>query len=253
MTASVASHLGTLPQPLADALDTTFGSVVEHYLKTEWDDAQVDAGRFCEAALRYLEWKVAGKYTPIDGKHKPNRKTTVARAINDTSLPPSLRAQMPQSIELVMDFRNNRNVAHLGAIDANKMDANCVVQNVTWIVGEIVRVETNQPVAEVQRLLDQLAERHIPLVQVVNGRPVMLRPEMQASEKAVVLLYQQAKPVSIGVLREWVGYANATRWRKVVLTDLEKHAFVHIDAGEVFLLHPGEAEAQRLLLAAGGL
>jgi hypothetical protein len=254
VTVSVASHLGTVPQPLADALDKTFGSVMEHYLKTEWDDAQVDAGRFCEAALRYLEWKMTGNYTPIDGKRKPNRKTTVAQAINDTSLPPSLRAQMPQGIELVMDFRNNRNVAHLGAIDANKMDANCVVQNVNWIVGEIVRVEANRPVAEIQHLLDQLAERHIPLVQVVKGRPVMLRPEMQASEKALILLYQQAKAVPIGVLREWVGYGNATRWRKVVLADLEKRALVHIDdEGEVMLLHPGEAEAQRLVLAAGGL
>ena len=226
---------------------------MEHYLKAEWDDAQVDAGRFCEATLRYLEWKMTGTFTPIDGKSKPSRKATVNKAINDTSLPPSLRAQIPQSVELTMDFRNNRNAAHLGNVDANKMDANCVVQNVTWMAGEIVRVETSQPAAQVQRLLDQLAERHVPLVQTINGRPVMLRPEMQAGDKALVLLYQQAKPVPINTLCQWAAYGNTSRWRDVVIKGLQKQAYVYVDNGEVTLLYPGETEAQRLIMAAGGL
>ncbi len=116
-----------------------------HFLKGEWDDAQVDAGRFCDAALRYLEFRMTGSFTPIDGKSKPNRKTTVNKARQDTALPPSLRSQIPQSVELTMDFRNNRNSAHLGNIDANKLDATTVVQNVTWIIEEIVRLETQNP------------------------------------------------------------------------------------------------------------
>ncbi|WP_147448110.1 hypothetical protein [Solirubrobacter pauli] len=226
---------------------------MDHFLKGEWDDAQVDAGRFCEAALRYLEWKMAGTFTAIDGKSKPNRKTTVNKAQQDTSLAPSLRAQIPQSIELTMDFRNNRNTAHLGNIDANKMDATCVVQNVTWVVGEIVRLETQKPPAEVQRLLDQLAERHVPLVQTVNGRPVILDPGMGASDKALVLLYQQAKPVPIHTLRQWAEYGNSSRWTSTVIRGLEKKRQVHVDSGNVALLIPGEAKAQQLILDAGGL
>jgi hypothetical protein len=253
VTVTLAEHLATLPQDLAEAISDTYRSVMNHFLTGEWDDAQVDAGRFCEAALRYLEWKMAASFTPIDGKSKPNRKVTVNKAANDTGLPPTLRAQLPQSIELVMDFRNNRNSAHLGNIDANKMDATCVVQNVTWMVGEIVRLETNQPISNVQVLLDQLAERHVPLVQTVNGRPIVIRPGMDAADKAVVLLYQRAESVPIQTLREWTGYRNATRWRDTILRGLRRKAFVHVENGNVTLLYPGEAHAQKLILAAGGL
>jgi predicted Zn-ribbon and HTH transcriptional regulator len=76
---------------------------------------------------------------------------------------------------------------------------------------------------------------------------------MKAGEKALVLLYQQAKPVSINTLCEWASYGNASRWRSVVIKELQKRAYVYVESGEVILLHPGEAEAQRLIMAAGGL
>jgi hypothetical protein len=251
---SVADHLPSVPPQLASAISETYRATMDHFLKMEWDDAQVDAGRFCEAALRYLELKLTGSFTPIDGKSKPNRGFVAGKAKNDTTLPPSLRAQMPQSIELVMDFRNNRNSAHLGDIDANKMDAACVVQIATWVVGEILRIETNKPSVEVQAVLDKLAERHVPLVQMVGDRPVVLAQGLLAADRAIVLLYQQGRPVPTHVLREWAEYAHASRWRTVVLRGLARKKFVHVtERDEVALLHPGESAAQRILLAAGGL
>jgi hypothetical protein len=246
-------HLTTVPNDLAAALNSTYREVMGHFLREEWDDAQVDAGRFCEAALRYLEFKMTRSFTPIDGKSKPDRKATVNKAKQDTALAPSLRAQMTQSIELTMDFRNNRNSAHLGNIDANKMDAATAVQNVTWMVGEIVRLETQKPPTEVQRLLDQLAERHVPLVQTVNDRPIVLQPKMDAGNKVLVILYQRAKPVPVRKLQAWVGYVNGTRWRDTVLRGLQKKALIHVENDEVTLLYPGEAAAQKLVLEAGGL
>lgn len=248
----LTAHLQTLPGELSAAVDTTYRAMMNHYLLAEWDDTQVDAGRFCEAILRFLEWKMSGSYTPIDGKSKPNRKATLAKATNDTALAPSLRAQVVASIDLIMDFRNNRNSAHLGNIDANRMDANSVVQNATWVVGELIRLETNQPASAVQRLLDQLSERHIPLVQIVNDRPVLLNTKLEASDKALVLLYQWTEPIEIETLREWVGYGNPSRWRKVVLPKLQKEARIHVESGLVNLLIPGEARASGVILASDG-
>lgn len=248
---NLRSHLASVPSDLTKALDQSYSATIDHYVKEEWDDAQVDAGRLCEAVLRYLEWKMEGSYTAIDGKKKPNRKTVVSAALNDTALPATLRAQVPQGVELVTDFRNNRNSAHLGDIDANKMDCACVVQVTTWIVGEIVRLETNKPVAELQAVLDQLAERHVPLVQKVGDQPVVLAPDMGAADRAIVLLYQHGTAVPIQRLRDWAEYGNSTRWRDRVIKGLQRKKFVHVSkGGEVSLLHPGEQEAQKLLLAA---
>lgn len=254
MTLNLSSHFGALPRDLGEALGVTYRDTMDHFLKMEWDDTQVDTGRLCEAMLRYLEWKMSGSYTPIDGKSKPKRKNVIGKAANDTKLPPSLRAQMPQAIELTLDFRNNRNSAHLGDIDANKLDASTVVSAATWMIAEVVRLETRKPPGEVQALIDRLTERHVPLIQIVDGEPILLAPGLEAREKALVVFYQQAKPVQMQKLREWVGYSNATRWRSSVISSLRRKAFIHVDKEEnVILLLPGEAEAQRIVLAAGGL
>lgn len=248
---SLRVHLRSIPADLAQALDDTYRSMLDHHLKEEPDDAQVDGGRFCEAALRYLEWKITDKYTAIDGKSAPNRKRVVQAAQQDTTLPPTARAQVPQAIELVMDFRNNRNAAHLGSIDPNSMDSSCVVQNVTWVMGEIVRLESGKSTVEIQTLLNRLAERHIPLIQKIDGTPIVLDPSMAAADKALVLLHQTGEPVPVQTLRQWAEYRNSTQWRRKVIAGLEQAKKAHVDAaGNVHLLRPGEAAAEDILLAA---
>lgn len=247
---SLRDHLPDVPDDLAEALDETYRDVIDHYVKDEPDDAQVDAGRFCEAALRYLEWKMEGKYTPVDGKSKPNRKAVVHAAQQDVNLEPTLRAQVPQAVELIMDFRNNRNSAHLGSLDANNMDASCVVQNASWVIGEIARIESNESTDEIQGLVDRLAERHIPLVQSIGDTPIVLDPKMSARNKALVLLYQEGGPVPIQTLREWAEYTHTTNWRSNIIGGLQKEKLVHLDKDDkVHLLRPGEDEAQKVLLS----
>lgn len=73
MKLDLRGHAPQLPLELADAIAETYGDTVAHFLTDEWADSQVDAGRFSEAVLRYLEWRMRGSHTPIDGKRKPNR------------------------------------------------------------------------------------------------------------------------------------------------------------------------------------
>jgi len=247
----LADHLAPLPPELAKALESTFLAAVDHFLKREWDDAQVDGGRFAEAVLRYLQWRQKGSFTPIDGRSKPNRKSTVNKVTQDTGLPDSLRTQVVQAVELVMDFRNNRNSAHLGDLDANRLDAITVLQLVQWIMGEIVRLETQASPDDVQALIDDLAQPYVPLVQYVEDQPTVLDPEMGASDKALVLLYEAGGSSTVGTLRAWAEYANSSRWRKSVLAALAKEKMLQIRDDNIHLLHPGYARAQKLLVEHG--
>jgi len=241
-------HLASLPSELSEALERTFSAAIDHFLKQEWDDAQVDGGRFAEAVLRYLQWRQKGSFTPIDGRSKPHRKSTINKVTQDSELPDSLRTQVAQSVELIMDFRNNRNSAHLGDIDANRLDAITVIQLVQWIMGEIVRLETQATPAEVQLLIDDLAQPYVPLVQYVEDTPTVLDPEMEAADKALVLLYEAGGSSTVARLREWAEYANSSRWRKSVLAGLAKEKMIQVRSDNVHLLHPGHARAQKLLV-----
>lgn len=244
-------HLASLPSELASALESTFLATVDHFLKQEWDDSQVDGGRFAEAVLRYLQWKYKGSFTPIDGRSKPNRKTVVDKVAQDLSLPDSLRTQVVQAVELVMDFRNNRNSAHLGDVDANRLDALTVVQLNQWILAEIVRLETQASPERVQALIDGLSQPYVPLVQYVEDRPIVLDSQMGAADKALVLLYQSGGKSTVGTLREWTEYANPSRWRTNVLAGLVREKLIQVQGENVHLLHPGQAQAQRLLVDHG--
>jgi len=248
---SLAAHLAGLPSDLADALEGTYEDAVKHFLCSEFDDAQVDAGRFCEAALRYLQFKMKGEFTPIDGTQKPDRKRTVQDAKDDTSLDPesTLRKQVPQAIELVMDFRNSRNSAHLGSLDANYTDASCVIQNTSWIVAEIARIESQDTPDSIQALIDQLSRRHVPLVQVVGDRPVILDATMSARDEVLVFLYHAGRAVGMKELFSWASYSNSTRFRTQILAGLVNQKFIIVgDNGMVDILIPGENEAQGVIL-----
>lgn len=246
---TLQAHLSSLPSDLANSLEGTYSAAVEHFIKGEPDDCQVDAGRFCEAALRYLEFKMSGEFTPIDGKSKPNRKKTVNAAKSDTTLPPTLRAQAPQAIELVMDFRNNRNSAHLGSLDASQTDAACVVQNLSWLMAEFARLESNDTLEVIQALVDSLSRMHVPLVQEVDGVPIVLDADMNYENQVLVLLYQQGVAVSIKDLQVWTGHSNITRFRNQVIEGLKKKKYVAVSKdGLASILYPGEAAAQALLV-----
>ena len=248
---TLRTHLAGLPAELADAVEAEYLHLVEHMTKSEWDDAQVDAGRFCEAVLRVIEWHTADAYTPIDGKNRPDRKKVVNAVAKNTTLPSSLRLQIPQCVELMMDFRNTRNAAHLGNVDASRTDATCVAQLATWVTCELVRLETQRPPSEVQTLIDQLSARHVPLVQIVNGRPVLLNPSLSAEERAVVILQQQARPVQVDELRRFTEYGNTTRWRRTIIPGLVKKRWAFVDDDDnAHLLEPGAAVADKLILAA---
>jgi hypothetical protein len=134
-------------------------------------------------------------------------------------------------------------------VEANQMDATTVIQIAAWLVGEIARLESDRDPREIQVVLDELAERQVPLIQKVGDTPVVLDPSMRPEQRAVVLLYSHGEPVPLARLREWAEYGHSTRWREKIIGGLRKQKLVHVDKdGMVHLLRPGEAEAQRILL-----
>lgn len=241
----LSNLLSKLPNELSSALEKEYQSLSEAYLLREWKGVQNSAGRFGEAVLRVLEYHNSGTYTPIDGVSKPNRKTVVGRAKNNTSLAPAFRFQIPLMVELVLDFRNNRNAAHLGKIKPWHLDAATVTQIASWIIAELIRLESKVVDSEVQGVIDKLAELPSPLIQRVANTPLVLDTSLRAEEKVLVLLLDAATPVNKKVLFSWSEYGNSSRWTKQVLGGLVRKKMIYIDENDqVHLLRPGETIAK---------
>ena len=92
-----------------------------------------------------------------------------------------------------------------------------------------------------------MAERHVPVIEMVGDRPIVLSASFSAAERTLVLLYNHNGSVPVSVLRVWAEYANATRWVRDVLRGLAKSRMIHVEGEEVHLLTPGSVEAERLI------
>jgi len=128
----LTQHLNNLPSDLVSALQAEFQKIHQQYFFGRWEQSQLDGGRFAEVVLRIMEFKGGGSYTAIGTSL--NRLQIVKSVEQNTALSDSLRFQIPRLAGLILDFRNNRNVGHLGAIDVNEMDSSFVVNAANWII-----------------------------------------------------------------------------------------------------------------------
>lgn len=203
----LTQHLNSLPNDLVTALQVEFQKLHQQYFLGKWEPAQLDGGRFAEAILRIVQYKDVGTYTPIGTQL--NRKSIVGGVAKNMALPESLRLQIPALAELVMDFRNNRNSGHLGAIDVNEMDSTIVLNAANWIVAELVRLETQMSATEAQAEIKKIIERRVPIIEEIGGRLKCLDSKLDAKTKAVVFCYQKyQETISLDELVDWTEYTN---------------------------------------------
>lgn len=209
----LTQHLNNLPSELVNALQTEFQKLHQQYFLGKWEPAQLDGGRFAEAVLRIVQHKDTGVYTAINTQL--NRKSIVGNVAKNTTLPDSLRLQIPALAELLMDFRNNRNSGHLGTIDVNEMDSTFVLNGANWIVAEFIRLETQMSPDDAQAEIKKIIERKVPIVEEIGGRLKCLNAKLGAKEKAMVFCYQKyPSELSLDDLANWIEYSNKGVFRK---------------------------------------
>ena len=209
----LTQHLKNLPNDLVTALQAEFQKLHQQYFLGKWEPAQLNGGRFGEAVLRIVEFKDTNKFTPVGAQL--GRKQIVNNVAQNTALPKSLRLQIPILAELVIDFRNDRNVGHLGTIDVNEMDSAFVLNATNWIVAELIRLETQMSPSDAQAEIKKIIERKVPIVEEIGGRLKCLNPKLDAKTKAVVFCYQKyPETISLDNLVVWTEYTNKGVLRK---------------------------------------
>lgn len=175
--------LPQLPNEVREAIEREYLDIESRFAAGDWDPANLNGGRFAEAVLRFLEWSQSGgNYTRIGTSI--NRSSILAACRQDTGLPDSYRSQIPILVELLIDLRNKRDVAHIGTThDVKEMDSRLIIRSASWILAEIVRIEAQTDAQEAQRLIERLSSRKIPLVEEIDGELIVLATNLNARER----------------------------------------------------------------------
>lgn len=233
---------------LIDEVLDAFAEAKRRFYRDDLRPSAIEGGRFSEAVFRILQWATTQKYTPI-GKTLPNVPTLIDK-LEKAHGPDSVRLHIPRTLRLIYDVRNKRDVAHLAdGIDPNQQDATLVVRNMEWVLAELVRLFHNVPPAEAHGIITELVSKDVPLIQVFDGFPRVLK-QLRASDHFLVLLYWRgANGATLDELRIWARPAMRTQIRRT-LNSLDSKDLIHLQGDQYFITHLGERDVEnRKLLA----
>ncbi len=232
-------HLSKLPSDLVLALQVEFQKLHEQYFLGRWEPSQLDGGRFAEHIFRVIEYKQKGTFTPV-GTTIP-RVTIYTSASQDTNLQESVRFHILKMADLILDFRNKRNVAHPGLVNVNEMDSTFVIQSANWIIAELIRLETQMSPADAQAEIKKIIERKVPIIEEIGGRLKILNPSIDIREKVLVICYQKfPEKISEDTLLDWTEYdvKHKSRFRSY-LNELNSDKRIDYKNGEIVLTRRG--------------
>jgi hypothetical protein len=235
-----------VPPELVTELLEAFSEAKRRYYRTDLRPSAVEGGRFAEATFRILQWSTSGTYTPI-GKTLPKVDQLLV-TLENSSGNDSIRLHIPRTLRLIYDIRNKRDAAHLAdGIDPNLQDATLVVRNMEWVLAELIRLYHKIPADEAQKIITDLVTKEIPVIQLFEDFPRILR-DMRASDHSLVLLYWRGVTgATFAELSAWVRPSMRANLRRT-LSGLDNKNLVHDDGERWFITQLGEQTVE-----AGGL
>ncbi|WP_314093986.1 hypothetical protein [Microbacterium foliorum] len=232
-----------IPVELTDELLEAFAEAKRRYYRDDLRPSEIEGARFSEAAFRILQWVTVGAYTPL-GKTLPSVDKLMDSLVNTVGSD-SVRIHIPRTLRLIYDVRNKRDVAHLGdGIDPNQQDAALVLNNMDWVLAELVRLHHNVSADEAHGIIVDLVSKDVPLIQEFDGFPRVLK-QLGASDHMLVLLYWRGSDgASFDELRAWARPAMRANLGRT-LRGLDGRDLLHFDGSKYRLTRPGENAVER--------
>lgn len=119
-----------------------------------------------------------------------------------------------------------------------------VVRNMEWVLAELVRLFHNVSPAVAHRIIVDLVSKDVPLIQVFDGFPRVLK-QLRASDHLLALLYWRgAEGATYEELHGWARPAMRANIRRT-LTGLDSKDLLHLQGDRYLLTHLGEADVEK--------
>ncbi len=236
-----------IPINLSEKLVEEYLEIKKRHSMSDWGPSQLKGGRFAEAMLRIFQHLLGISITPF-GTNIPNKD----RILNAVKIHPSLddhiRQKVAPLIRLLLDFRNNRDVAHLGGFNANSMDTLFVMTTATWILCELIRVYGGQSMDTAQKLVDSLSVKEYPVLMEFEGELFITRHNLNAEQEVLIFLYKNRK-AGYNFLSSKTKDSNSSRFKKI-LEKMVAVKFIGSKANQYFIMPRGieRVEKERLLI-----
>lgn len=245
---SLKDALATVPSVLCNPLIEEFEQALDEYRAADWEKVGLKAGKFCEIAFLVCAGHATGAYAAAVSK--PGNFPQACRDLeqHNGTKGRSLCMQVPKVLTALYELRNNRAIGHVSAeVSPNHMDAEFFLRGMKWVMGEFVRNYSQLPLNDSHAVVEAVTARSFHMVWTSGNVRRVLEPAKTAGDKVMILLYAEAKPVTVAQLQTWVEYKNGTDFKRKVIRALHKKAWVHYDEklATVQILPPGQSHVEK--------
>jgi len=234
----VSLVIGRIPIALSEKLVEEYLEIKKRFLMNDWGPGQLKGGRFAEALLRIYQYLLGEAVTPFGEDISAFAKTRILNAVqNHPSIDDHIRQKSVPIARLLLDFRNNRDVAHLGGFNANSMDTLFVTTAATWTLCEFVRVYGGYEMGEAEAIVESLSVKEYPVIIERNGEIFLARHDLKARQEVLVLLTKNPE-ATFDFLFSKTRDRNKTRFKKT-LDEMVSEKLVGVSNGNYFLMPRG--------------
>src|SRR5262245_41861613 len=210
MTLSISG----IPSELNTKLFEEYLEIKKRFAMNDWGPGQLKGGRFAEVVLRIYQHFLGEAVTPFGTDIPAADKTRVLNRLQGAgAVDAHVRQKTVPLVRLLLDFRNNRDAAHLGGFDANSMDTLFVMTSATWILCEFVRVYGGYAMSKAQEIVDGLSAKEYPVIIERDGELFIARHDLKAKQQVLVLLTRNTS-AQADFLERKVGDSNKSRFRR---------------------------------------
>lgn len=208
--------ISAIPRTLSEKLIEEYLEVKKHFSMKDWGPGQLKGGRFAEVLLRIFQHLLGETLNPFDTDIPNTEKTRILNAVQSHAIIDGhIRQKIVPLVRLLLDFRNNRDAAHLGGFNANSMDTLFVMTSATWILCELVRVYGGYQMYDAQRIVDELSVKEYPVIMEFEGEIFITRHDLTARQEVLVLLCKNLQ-TDYGFLFSKTRDKNSTRFRNTL-------------------------------------
>lgn len=234
--------LKTIPSNLEDKLFEEYAEIKRRFQLNDCGPSQLNGGRFAESVLRIFQHLLGITVTPTGKEIKAQEKTSIINKVtNNPNIDEHIRQKVTVLTKMLLDFRNNRDVAHLGGFSANKIDASFVLSCANWTVAEFIRVYGNYSMDDAQKIVDKIAVPNHPVIFDIEGEKFITRNDLTVKQEILILLCGQKRDFEF--LFSKTKDNNKSRFNKTI-TSMCSKKFIALKDGFHHLLPNGIKEIQ---------
>lgn len=204
------------PQEIVKNLLENYFASLNEFRKNNWKYFGNEVGQFIEDCERLIDYQLTNQYTQFNKKLPIFDNNILLKWENcSSSFDETYRILIPRILFSMNCIRNKRGMIHRNHIIPNKMDALLLLNNMKWIIAELIRLNSNLSFDDTNDIINLVTEKEIDIIWEIDGKSRILSKNKNCKDQILFFLYKYNK-LSIENLLEYTEYSNKTMFNQII-------------------------------------